>query len=102
MCPLIGLGRWSRYYYYILISTLVKFFKEDILGVSVDHQLLVHLSIIHHPVILLLIGFLSDFIICFIAWFIMAYKEYKNHLIKKKIFIGIIILKMKRVLMLIN
>ena len=78
MCPLIGLGRWSRFYYYILISTLVKFFKEDILGVSVDHQLLVHLSIIHHPVILLLIGFLSDFIICFIAWFIMTYKEYKN------------------------
>ena len=37
MCKLIGFGGWSSYYYYILISTVTKFLKEDILGLSVDY-----------------------------------------------------------------
>lgn len=81
MFSLIGFGRWSPYYYYIIVSTLVKFFKEDILGVSADYQVLTHLTIHHHPVVILLFGFISNFIIGAIAWYILDYRklEAKNN-----------------------
>ena len=63
MCSLIGFGHWSRYYFYILIAIIARILKEDILGVGVDHQILVKLKIVFHPLIILLIGYISDFIL---------------------------------------
>ena len=67
MCSLIGFGNWSRYFLYILISDLARFLKDDILGVgSSVRPIIVDLRIVFHPIIILLIGFTSDFIISMI------------------------------------
>jgi hypothetical protein len=78
MCSLIGFGHWSPYYYYILIATLTRFLKDDILGVGVDHQIIVGLKIVFHPVMILLIGYTSDFILSLILWKFFDYREKKK------------------------
>jgi hypothetical protein len=78
MCKLIGFGGWSSYYYYILISTVTKFLKEDILGLSVDYSILPDLKITHHPIIILLLGFISDSSISFIILLILHFKNKKK------------------------
>ena len=76
MGSLIGFGNCSRYYIYILISFLARFVKEDIFGVGVEAQIIVKLRIIVHPIIILLIGFISDFILSMIFYqnFILNFK----------------------------
>ena len=83
MCSLIGFGHWSRYYIYILISDLARFLKDDILGIGVDKQIIAPLRIVYHPVIILLIGFTSDFLISMIVWCIFNYREKKKEKMKK-------------------
>ena len=78
MCTLIGCGHWSRYFIYILISDLARFLKEDILGVGIYKQIIVDLRIVYHPVIILLIGFTSDFIVSMIMWLVINYREKKK------------------------
>ena len=78
MCSLIGFGHWSPYYYYILIANLVRFLKDDILGVGVDYQIIVSLKIVFHPVMILLIGYTSDFILSLILWKFFDYREKKK------------------------
>ena len=78
MCKLIGFGGWSSYYYYILISTIAKFLKEDILGLSVDFSVLPDLKITRHPIIILLLGFISDMLISFIILLILHFKNKKK------------------------
>ena len=78
MCKLIGFGGWSSYYYYILISTVAKFLKEDILGLSVDFSVLPDLKITRHPIIILLLGFISDMLISFIILLILHFKNKKK------------------------
>lgn len=75
MCALIGFGRWSPYYYYILVSTVTKFLKEDILGLGSDFPIIYRLKITHHPLMVLLISFLSDLLIGSI---LILYSNYKN------------------------
>ena len=83
MCSLIGFGHWSRYYIYILIADLARFLKDDILGVgSSVRPIIVDLRIVFHPIIILLIGFTSDFIIGMIVWCISNYREKKNEKMK--------------------
>ena len=76
---IIGFGRWNFYYYYILISTITKFIKEDILGLGSDFQIIFELKITHHPVIILLIGFSSDLIIGLIFILYSYHKEKNNN-----------------------
>ena len=78
MCSLIGFGHWSPYYYYILIANLARFLKDDILGVGVDYQIIVGLKIVFHPVMVLLIGYISDFILSLILWKFFDYKKKKK------------------------
>ena len=78
MGSLIGFGNCSRYYIYILISFLARFVKEDIFGVGVEAQIIVKLRIIVHPIIILLIGFISDFILSMITWCVFSYREKKQ------------------------
>ena len=78
MCSLIGFGHWSPYYYYILIANLARFLKEDILGVGVDYQIIVGLKIVYHPVMVLLISYISDFILSLILWKFFDYRERKK------------------------
>ena len=85
MGSLIGFGNWSRYYIYILISFLARFVKEDIFGVGVEGQIIVDLRIIYHPIIILLIGFTSDFILSMITWFIFSYREKKQEEMKNSL-----------------
>ena len=68
MCSLIGFGHWSRYYIYILIAFLARILKNDIFGVRVDVQIIADLRIIFHPIMILLIGFASDFILSMVIW----------------------------------
>ena len=75
MGSLIGCGSWTRYYIYILISSLTRFLKEDILGVGVDKQIIIDLRIVSHPVIITLIGFISDSIFGMIVWCVFSYRE---------------------------
>ena len=75
---LIGCGSWTRYYIYILISSLTRFLKEDILGVGVDKQIIIDLRIVSHPVIITLIGFISDSIFGMIVWCVFSYRERKR------------------------
>lgn len=75
MCALIGFGRWSPYYYYILVSTVTKFLKEDILGLGSDFPIIYRLKITHHPLMVLLISFFSDLLIGAI---LILYSNYKN------------------------
>ena len=75
MCSLIGFGRWNPYYYYILIMNLSKFLKEDILGLNVEFQALLNLSINHHSLLILLLGFTSDFIISLLLWLFLIFKN---------------------------
>ena len=56
MAKLISCGHWSKYYYYILITNLARFIKEDVLGISVDGKVLVDLKVTSHPMIVLLVG----------------------------------------------
>ena len=78
MCSLIGFGHWSPYYYYILIANLARFLKDDILGVGVDYQIIVGLKIVFHPLMVLLIGYISDFILSLILWKFFDYREKKK------------------------
>ena len=75
MCSLIGFGRCTYYYFYILISTITKFIKEDILGLGTEHQILLEIKIKNHPLMILLLGFSSNFII---SGLIILYTYYKN------------------------
>ena len=77
MCSLIGCGHWNRYYLYIIISIISKFLKEDILGLGVKYPLIKSLKIIHHPIMTLLIGYTSDFILSLILWLFYNYRERK-------------------------
>ena len=78
MCSLIGFGRCTVFYFYILISTVTKFLKEDILGLGIDYQIILDIKIHPHPILILLLGFLSDFIISGIIVIYKYYKEEKN------------------------
>ena len=75
MSSLIGFGRWSPYYYYILIMNLAKFLKEDILGFNVEYQVLIDLNINHHSLMILLLGFISDFIISLLLDFFLRHRK---------------------------
>ena len=77
MCSLIGCGHWNRYYFYILISFVAKFFKEDLLGLGVKYPIIKNLKIIYHPIITLLIGYISDFLLSLILWLVYNYREKK-------------------------
>ena len=79
MCSLIGFGRWNPYYYYILIMNLSKFLKEDILGLNVEFQALLNLSINHHSLLILLLGFTSDFIISLLLWLFLIFKNNRRN-----------------------
>ena len=81
---LIGFGRWNKYYYYILISIVTKFLKEDILGFDTNYHLIYRLKIDRHPIIILLIGFLSDFIIGLISSIYIYMKKNKKEKEKEK------------------
>ena len=85
MWSLIGFGNWSRYYIYILISSLTRFLKDDILGFRVNKQIIVDLRIVSHPVIITLIGFISDSIFSMIIWCIFSYKERKREKMKNSV-----------------
>ena len=76
---IIGFGRWNFYYYYILISTITKFIKEDILGLGSDSRIFFRLHIVHHPIMVLFIGFFSDFLIGIIYILYKYFKENKNN-----------------------
>ena len=78
MCSLIGLGHWSQYYYYILISFISRFLKEDILGLGVDNQIIIDLKIESHPIITLLIGYISDCLLSLLLWFFFYHREKKQ------------------------
>ena len=77
MCSLIGCGHWNRYYFYILISFVAKFFKEDLLDLGVKYPIIKNLKIIYHPIITLLIGYISDFLLSLILWLVYNYREKK-------------------------
>ena len=85
MCSLIGFGHWSRYYIYILIAFLARILKNDIFGVRVDVQIIADLRIIFHPIMILLIGFASDFILSMVIWCIYNYREKKKEENKNRI-----------------
>ena len=51
MCSLIGCGHWNQYYFYILISFIAKFLKEDLLGLGVKYPIIKNLKIVYHPII---------------------------------------------------
>jgi len=78
MAKLISCGHWSKYYYYILITNLARFIKEDVLGISVDGKVLVDLKVTSHPIIILLVGYLSDFFLSLLLWFFLDYRRKKN------------------------
>ena len=85
MCLLIGLGHWTPYYYYILITDLVKFLKEDILGIGVENQIIVKLKVVFHPIIILLIGYISDFLLSLLLWWFFNYRERKKEEMKNSL-----------------
>ena len=85
MCSLIGLGHWTPYYYYILITDLVKFLKEDILGIGVENQIIVKLKVVFHPIIILLIGYISDFLLSILLWWFFNYRERKKEEMKNSL-----------------
>ena len=85
MCSLIGLGHWTPYYYYILITDLVKFLKEDILGIGVENQIIVKLKVVFHPIIILLIGYISDFLLSLLLWWFFNYRERKKEEMKNSL-----------------
>ena len=78
MTFIFGLGHWSRYFVYILISDFTKFLKDDVLEMGANKHVIFFLKIDYHPVIILLIGFISDFIISLIIWFVDNYRENKK------------------------
>ena len=78
MRSLIGFGRCTYYYFYILISTITKFIKEDILGLGTEHQILLEIKIKNHPLMILLLGFSSNFIISGLIILYTYYKYDKN------------------------
>ena len=81
MSCLIGFGRWSPYYYYILVSMLARFIKEDILGLGADIPISNDLRtmITRHPIATLLLGYSSDFIISLIIIIYMFIKNIKKN-----------------------
>ena len=85
MCSLIGCGHWSPYYYYIIISNIARFLKEDIFGLGVEHQIIIDLKIVYHPLIILLISYISDFILSSILWAFFSYRERKKEAEKNSI-----------------
>ena len=78
MGKLISCGNCSKYYFYILISLLTRFIKEDVLGISIDGKVLTELKVQSHPIIVLLIGYVSDFLLSFLAWLFIYYRKRKN------------------------
>jgi hypothetical protein len=81
MCSLIGFGRCTYFYFYILISTVTKFLKEDILGLGTEHQILLDIKIKNHPLMILLLGFSSNLII---SGLIILYIYYRYEKIRDK------------------
>ena len=81
LCSLIGFGRWNKYYYHIIISSVFRFLKDDILGLSTDYQVLTNLKISRHPIMILLLGFISELIISAI---LILYQNHKNKQKKKQ------------------
>jgi len=81
LCSLIGFGRWNKYYYHIIISSVFRFLKDDILGLSTDYQVLTNLKISRHPIMILLLGFISELIISAI---LIIYQNHKNKQKKKQ------------------
>ena len=77
MCSLIGCGHWNQYYFYILISFIAKFLKEDLLGLGVKYPIIKNLKIVYHPIITLLIGYISDFLLSLVLWLIYKYRDKK-------------------------
>ena len=77
MCSLIGCGHWNQYYFYILISFIAKFLKEDLLGLGVKYPIIKNLKIVYHPIITLVIGYISDFLLSLILWLIYKYRDKK-------------------------
>ena len=82
MCSLIEFGRWSPYYYYIIIMIIAKFIKEDILGFNEEFQPILELNIKDHSLMILLLGFISDFIISLLLHLYLNYKKRKKERIK--------------------
>ena len=78
MSCLIGFGRWNRYFYYILISIFSRFLKDDILGLGVDHQIILKLRISFHPILILLLGYISDLVLSLIVGLFLNYREKKK------------------------
>ena len=81
---IIGFGSWNPYYYYILISIISKFLKEDILGFGADADILYDVKIDHHPILILLIGFLSDFLVGFFSLLYIFIRKNKKQKEKEK------------------
>ena len=77
MGSIIGFGGWSPYYYYLIVSSLTKIIKEDII-LENSTKLPFDLKIVNHQLMILLLGYMSDFFFALLIYLLTLYLEYKR------------------------
>ena len=78
MGSIIGFGKFIKWYYYFLVTTLTKLIKDDILGFANDSQIFFPLEISNHKIMILLLGYLSEAIFGFLIYMLVLYLEYRT------------------------
>ena len=80
MGSIIGIGGWTPYYFYLLLTTATKLVKDDIF-LGNGGLLSFDLVITNHTIMCLLVGYLSEAFFGFLLYMFFKYREYKR---KKK------------------
>ena len=80
MGSIIGIGGWTPYYFYLLLTTATKLVKDDIF-LGNGGLLSFDLVITNHKIMCLLVGYLSETFFGFLLYMFFKYREYKR---KKK------------------
>ena len=77
MCSIICFGGCSQYYYYLILSSFTKIIKEDII-LENTNKLPFDLKIANHQLMILLLGYMSDFFLALLIYLITLCLEYKR------------------------
>ena len=84
MGSIIGIGRWTPFYYYILVTTITKLVKDDIFFGNAD-KISFHVKISNHKIMCLLLGYISEFLFGLLLYIFCEYREYKRKMKKNSI-----------------
>ena len=60
---IIGFGIWNKNYLFLIGSILIKFLTDGILGIQLKVETFYRIFLIHHPLIILFLNYLSQIVL---------------------------------------